>query len=298
MCFSCANLYPSPILSCQCCSRFLALNQSLDHFKIYFQLMDDSMVQGVIPGVERGTWSKWAYEPKIVWAQGRGGRYFLVWHLQLDFVDLRDKPAKRRRGRNEFHTIGPSEPKRRFSGNPGKRDFSGVRRREERQRWVAEMRPYAGSKKSKVQFGEYKDLFQAARAVDAAFYYYDKHNNLNFPESTPQLLASRHVPAGLDELQKIKFVQKQAKWLATRTTEAPSSSAPSSTSMVIMPAIELRTYSEITPSAAICGDGGGETDDGISQPHPWLLGDPNYDLTQWIELLLSPPMQSSKDTDT
>jgi hypothetical protein len=62
---------------------------------------------------------------------------------------------------------------------PEAKRFKGVRFRDERNRWIAEMKPPRS--KNKVSFGDFKSQTEAARAVDAAFFYYGKteqHLNL------------------------------------------------------------------------------------------------------------------------
>lgn len=129
--------------------------------------------------------------------------------------DPSSRPEKRRR------TAVSSERDDRLSEE---KQFKGVRYRPDRKKWVAEMKPPKHG--NKVSFGEFKSQEQAARVVDAAFYYYQKPHFLNFPESTSEVLASKPMPAGVDEKEKLVFVKEQAKWLASMDHSSTLSAAP------------------------------------------------------------------------
>lgn len=101
------------------------------------------------------------------------------------------------------------------------RKYKGVRFRADRKSWVAEMKPF--KYKNKVSFGDFKSAMEAARAVDAAFYYYDKNKWRNFRDS-PEFLPP--LPGALDEEGKLKFVKEQARLLAFWTLLVPSTWDP------------------------------------------------------------------------
>jgi Tfp pilus assembly protein PilE len=128
--------------------------------------------------------------------------------------DPSSRPEKRRRTAVSLEGDDRSEEKQ----------FKGVRYRPDRKKWVAEMKPPKHG--NKVSFGEFKSQEQAARVVDAAFYYYQKPHFLNFPESTSEVLASKPMPAGFDEKEKLVFVKEQAKWLASMDHSSTLSAAP------------------------------------------------------------------------
>lgn len=67
-------------------------------------------------------------------------------------------------------------------------------------------------KTNKVSLGEFKSKIDAARAVDAAFYYFNKKDLLNFSDSANTLSMT---PQALDEEEKLRFVKDKAKWLAS-----------------------------------------------------------------------------------
>jgi len=77
--------------------------------------------------------------------------------------------------------------------------------------------------KYKVSFGDFKSAMEAARAVDAAFYYYDKNKWRNFRDS-PEFLPP--LPGALTEEAKLKFVKKQARSLASCALSLPSTWEP------------------------------------------------------------------------
>lgn len=238
----------------------------------------------VIPNVtSRGCLWACVNDPKIIWASAADRYYFsVVWHIQLDFVDLLSptthpdsSPGKRRRTLNLFQqvpwkTVGNRS---RRSHSPEKKKFKGVRFRSNRRTWVAEMKP--PKNKNKVSFGDFYSQTEAARAVDAAFHHFGKP--LNFVD-TPQLLSMLPPSTALNEVAKLKFVKEQAKWLASIASTLPSlsraaprlASEPFETSeySTIFTAVTsgFRSFSEITSSFSV-GDTD-EADDGVSQPDP------------------------------
>ena len=250
-----------------------------------------STLSKVIPGSHSRRGCLWACvnDPKIVWTRDIE-RYDLlvVWHIQLDFVDLfspiadpDSSPGKRRRTLNLFQQV-PSrceEDGSRGSHPPEAKRFKGVRFRPERRKWIAEMKP--PKSRNKVSLGDFRSQIEAARVVDVAFYHFGKP--LNFVD-TPQILSTLPTSVGLDEEDKLKLVKEQAKWLASRAstlrstptspfTEATSGATSSvpfevSESSTICTAVTsgFRSFSEIT-SPISCG-GTDEADDGIFQPDP------------------------------
>ena len=101
------------------------------------------------------------------------------------------------------------------------RKYKGVRFRADRKSWVAEMKPF--KYKNKVSFGDFKSAMEAARAVDVAFYYYDKNKWRNFRDS-PTFLPP--LPGSLNEEGKLKFVKEQARSLAFMALGLPSTFDP------------------------------------------------------------------------
>lgn len=77
--------------------------------------------------------------------------------------------------------------------------------------------------KNKVSFGDFKSAMEAARAVDVAFYYYDKNKWRNFRDS-PMFLPP--LPGSLNEEGKLKFVKEQARSLAFLALGLPSTFDP------------------------------------------------------------------------
>ncbi|KAG0606062.1 hypothetical protein M758_9G110300 [Ceratodon purpureus] len=224
-------------------------------------------------------------DPKIVWASTADHcDLLLVWHIQLDFVDIYSprihpdsSPSKRRRTLNSFQQV-PSCSEEDISPEsslPEVKRFKGVRYRRERRTWVAEMKP--PKSRNKFSFGDFKTQTEAARAVDAAFHYFGKP--LNFAD-TPQILSTLPTATGLNEEAKLKHVKQQAKWLASIVSTLPSSPILPVTSAGASAESEpfeisesstictsgFRSFSEIT-SALNCG-GTDEADDGVSQPDP------------------------------
>ena len=175
-----------------------------------------------------------------------------LWQLQLDFVDLQSRtpklswrPRKRRRTLNSFLQVSlrGEEATPGVNHAPEAKRFKGVRYRHKRRTWTAEMKP--PKNKNKVAFGEFRSQTQAARAVDAAFYYYGKTHLLNFKD-TPRILSSRPAPAGLNEEDEVKFVKGQAKWLASMASTLPSSTpSPSSTAPDAAPSPNRFEISEL-----------------------------------------------------
>lgn len=102
------------------------------------------------------------------------------------------------------------------------RRYKGVRFRADRKSWVAEMKPF--KYKNKVSFGDFKSAMEAARAVDVAFFYYDKSKWRNFRDS-PAFLPP--LPGPLSEEGKLKFVKEQARSLAFLALRLPSTWDPS-----------------------------------------------------------------------
>lgn len=99
--------------------------------------------------------------------------------------------------------------------------YKGVRFRADRKSWVAEMKPF--KYKNKISFGDFKSREEAARAVDAAFFYYDKSKWRNFRDS-PAFL--KPLPVPLTEEAKLKFVKEQARSLASWALRLPSTFEP------------------------------------------------------------------------
>lgn len=99
--------------------------------------------------------------------------------------------------------------------------YKGVRFRADRKSWVAEMKPF--KYKNKISFGDFKSREEAARAVDAAFFYYDKNKWRNFRDS-PTFL--KPLPVPLSEEAKLKFVKEQARALASWALRLPSTFEP------------------------------------------------------------------------
>lgn len=220
----------------------------------------------------------WVYFPepdlKIVWARDTGYKPFVVWNMQLDVVDLYtrittyntdSRPAKRRRTAvNQFWEVSfvPGEDLGTNHHLPETTKFNGVRYRKDRNRWVAETRPYKGA--NKTQFGEFKSQTEAALAIDAAYYYYGKRHSLNFSETTPMLLSSRSPSKATvlqDEKAKLRFVKGEAKWLASVSAIAtPTQLETAEYSW----SGGFRSYSEISSFLSFEGGDENEPDDGNS----------------------------------
>ena len=171
------------------------------------------------PNAVRGNWCKWGYEPKIFCSNTRHN-CAVFWQIQIDFVDLEETTSgfqlgKRRREMNLFLQISDHarlvEDRSRVIHALEAKKFRGVRYRPDRKTWVAEMkRPRS---KNKTSFGDFKSAIHAARAVDVAFYHYDKISRLNFAD-TPQILATWSPLVGLNDEEKLRLVKEQAKWVA------------------------------------------------------------------------------------
>jgi hypothetical protein len=202
----------------------------------------------------------WFRHP-IVWANDRRNELLVFWHLQVDFVDLLSRtphpawrPVKRRRTMNQFLQVAKSggedsDITSRVNHAPEAKRFKGIRFRDERNRWIAEMKPPRS--KNKVSFGDFKSQTEAARAVDAAFFYYGKtEQHLNFAD-TPQILSMRPAPAGLSEKEKLKFVKEQAKWVASMASALPSTpTSPSDSEASANPSDIIREPSRDLSGAA------------------------------------------------
>jgi len=186
-------------------------------------------------------WNKWFFQyivdldesPQILWAR-EGMKSAVLWQVQLDIVDSslpRNSSPGPQRSRRRRYAAFPQvygADSSRENGAPEPKRFRGVRRRAERKSWVAETR--IKLKKNKVSFGDFKCPLQAARAVDAAYFYYGKENQINFAD-TPQILSTYPLPVGKNDEEKLIFVKEKAKWLAHN---APmfSSSSPTSVTAV------------------------------------------------------------------
>lgn len=240
-------------------------------------LITHTDLQKLFPNARHGSWCKWGYEPKILCSNARH-RCAVFWQLQIDFVDLLSRKTeaaprlgKRRRTMDAFLRVESSS-----QGRVAVREkrFKGVRYRPERKAWVAEMKP-PGSR-NKASFGDFRSDTEAARAVDAAFHYYGKAEDvLNFAD-TPHILATRAAPAALDEEEKLRFVKEQAKWLAAMASTLPPSafaaaratssvvsmSAPESSRGCTSDSLGFRSLPEVASSLS-CGDG-------AFQPQPWV----------------------------
>ncbi|KAG0561082.1 hypothetical protein KC19_9G035300 [Ceratodon purpureus] len=179
----------------------------------------------------------WFRHP-IVWADSRENEALVLWQLQFDFVDLSSRTPdrtwrpgnKRRRTVNPFLQVsssGGDEDTSRVKHAPQAKRLKGVRFRDKRNRWIAEMKP--PKHKNKVSFGDFKSQTEAARAVDAAFYYYGKTKQLNFAD-TPRILSTKPLSLGLSEVEKLSLVKERARWMASIASTIPSSptSPPSS----------------------------------------------------------------------
>jgi hypothetical protein len=246
-------------------------------------LITHTDLQKLFPNARHRSWCKWGYEPKILCSNARH-RCAVFWQMQIDFVDLLSRKTqaaprlgKRRRTMDPFLRVESSS-----QGRVPVREkrFKGVRHRPERKAWVAEMKP-PGSR-NKVSFGDFRSDTEAARAVDAAFHYYGKTEDvLNFADSA-HILATRAAPGALDEEEKLRFVKEQAKWLAAMASTLPPSrtsafaaaratsgivsiSVPESSGGCTGDALGFRSFSEIASSLSCggCGDGG-------FQPQPWV----------------------------
>lgn len=169
---------------------------------------------------------QWA--PKIVWPKG-AERKPVLWHMQFDFVDLftpigqssASCLGKRRRALNPFHQVSlphEGEDYGDYRAWEAKR-FKGVRWRDNRRTYVAEMRPLKA--KNKVSFGDFHSLTEAVRAVDAAYHYFHKDDHINFPDSRELLTRISPEPPGLSAGDKLKFVKERAKWLASIAPTPP-----------------------------------------------------------------------------
>lgn len=135
-----------------------------------------------------------------------GLRRVSLWHLRVTFVALSTSDHQSCTGARRQ----PREPGEADAAEASTyRRYKGVRFRPGRKSWVAEMKPF--KYKNKVSFGDFKSAMEAARAVDAAFFYYDKNKWRNFRDS-PKFLPP--LPAPLTEEEKLKFVKGQARSLA------------------------------------------------------------------------------------
>ena len=226
----------------------------------------------------------WFRHP-IVWANGRRNESLVLWQLQLDFVDLLSRapnptwwPEKRRRRTlNHFLQVSSSGAEdegitSRVEHAPEAKRFKGVRFRDERNRWIAEMKPPRS--KNKVSFGDFKSQTEAARAVDAAFFYYGKtEQQLNFAD-TPQILSMRPAPAGVSEKEKLKFVKEQAKWLASMVSALPSTpTSPSDSEASANPSDITRESSRDHTWKIFSPLGFPEADNGVSRSSVHIMSD-------------------------
>ncbi|KAG0606044.1 hypothetical protein M758_9G108900 [Ceratodon purpureus] len=264
-------------------------------------LITHTNLQTLFPNVTgHGSWCKWGYEPKISWSRMRQ-KCAVVWQMQIDFVDLlsSQKPesasqlGKRRRTVDQFLRVSSrcEGESSRVNLRTDKRS-KGVRYRPERRAWVAEMKP-PGSR-NKASFGDFKSETEAARAVDAAFYYYGKLDKLNFA-NTLQILATKPAPPALDKKDKLRFVKQQAKWLSSLAFNLPSSptscsssARPGTSSAISSLPLEtpessrgstaevFRNYPSLSDIASLLSCGGCDLiDDGVSQPRlSWTHPDP------------------------
>lgn len=137
------------------------------------------------------------------------------------------------------------------------RKYKGVRFRADRKSWVAEMKPF--KYKNKVSFGDFKSAMEAARAVDVAFYYYDKNKWRNFRDS-PAFLPP--LPGALNEEGKLKFVKEQARSLAFVALRLPSTWDPANRCEEYKPSShpssarleQIETASDLKASGLVTGD--------------------------------------------
>lgn len=128
--------------------------------------------------------------------------------------------------------------------------YKGVRFRADRKSWVAEMKPF--KYKNKVSFGDFKSAMEAARAVDAAFFYYDKNKWRNFCDS-PAFLSP--LPGALTEEAKLKFVKEKARSMAFCALQLPSTWDPANRCDELPKTVAKRpTASRGNPAASISND--------------------------------------------
>ncbi|KAG0568612.1 hypothetical protein M758_6G030300 [Ceratodon purpureus] len=113
--------------------------------------------------------------------------------------------------------------------------------------------------KNKVSFGDFKSAMEAARAVDVAFYYYDKNKWRNFRDS-PAFLPP--LPGSLNEEGKLKFVKEQARSLAFMALRLPSTFDPANRCEEYKPSShpssarleQIETASHLQASGLVTGD--------------------------------------------
>ncbi|KAG0561078.1 hypothetical protein KC19_9G035100 [Ceratodon purpureus] len=149
----------------------------------------------------------------------------VVLQIQLDITDFFSRipqPTSRlgKRRRSPLDPILQESSEVLREDHVHKPKFKGVRHRHRsgRSSWIAEIR----QGQNKVWIGEFGSEVGAARAVDAAHYYYGKTKLLNFADA-PELLSTRSTPPGqLTQAEKLQFVKKEAKWLALMASSLPS----------------------------------------------------------------------------
>lgn len=222
--------------------------------------MRDSAIPPVFPNAPKRNRSWWPYlELKIDGANyAVGKKPAVLWQLQFDFVDLQQTYCSFKRRRiNPFQQV-PSAPveKERLV-----KEYRGVRDRKARKTpFIVTWKP--SSSRNKVDFCAFKSKFEAALGADAVFHYYGRHDLLNFPKTTPQILSKFPLPwTGLDEKGMIKFVQEKVKWLASQAPELRSSTTAESSS---------RAPSGFPTTSEPLSIPSSESDDGRSQSQDWF----------------------------
>lgn len=199
--------------------------------------------------------------PELIWPLP-GERSAVLWHVQVDLLDMlspRSGRHRRRRKYGPFQQVthaGYESPSSDDNPVSAAKRFNGVRYRRERKTFIAEMK--IPKTKNKESFGDFKSAPEAARAVDAAYYYYNVREKVNFPDAA-HILSSQPKPAQLTEKDMLKLVKERAKWLASHTPTLPS--CPSSGNLVPETPTHLPSASSSPESSGSVGP--------VAQFDPW-----------------------------